>query len=747
MLDTRHSSTVEACVRASARERCAHRVVAQRWGRRPGGWSGIALLLWTALLQPAVAQTTPPRPPGRAPDDPVLRFVTPPVVVTAQKEPEDSQKLPVSVTAVSGPTLSATGIRLVSEAALLAPNTMFTEASARKLSSARVRGVGASPNNAGIVTSLDGVPMLHANPANLELLDVDQVEFVRGPQSALFGRNALGGVVSVASARPSLAGWTGSVAVPVGNHGTRAIRASLSGPLATGRLGIAAAFARTIRDGFAVNDATGRRLDDRSDVIGKVQVLWKPAGAWEARAILTGERARDGDYAFADLEALQARPFRAARDYVGRVERDVLGTTLHVRRTGEHLTVSSITGVYDWRTRDRTDLDYTAHPLARRDNTERGSQVTQELRLASAGGPVDATGRRAGLRWQSGLFAFAQSYRQEALNAYAPFVVAPFAVTQRSPWADIHAAGLGVFGQVTLTVKGRLDLAAGGRLDHERTRGTVDTAFDPPLAPRARVAATQHFSNLSPQVSAIYRATPSRSVYATVGRGYKAGGMNPAAPAGRETYGEESSWNVEAGTKLRWAAGRVSTTAAVFRIDWSEMQLDVPNPAVPAQFYLANVGDAVSRGAEVELRARMAPGLDLFTAFGYTDARFSPGTRAGGSDVGNNRIPYTPGTTFSAGVHYAATLGGWPVSARADVVHYGSFRYDERNSRGQDAYTLAHVRVAVEGRRYVADVMVRNALDTRYTALALPYPGLASSGFIGELGPPRTVTASAGLRF
>ena len=135
----------------------------------------------------------------------------PTVVVTAQKEPADIQSLPVSVTAVSRDLIGDAGISIVSDAAIYAPNTYFSEFTARALSFARFRGIGSSPANPGITTYIDGVPQLNTNSSSIDFIDVNQVEFVRGPQSALFGRNTLGGLVSVTSGRPSLTTWTGNV--------------------------------------------------------------------------------------------------------------------------------------------------------------------------------------------------------------------------------------------------------------------------------------------------------------------------------------------------------------------------------------------------------------------------------------------------------------------------------------------------------------------------------------------------------
>ena len=205
----------------------------------------------------------------------------PTVTVTAQKEPEDKQKVPVSVTAVSQDTIDSAGIHIVSEAAIFAPNTFFTEWSARKLSNARFRGISSSPNNPGITTYIDGVPQLNANSSSIELLDVDQIEFVRGPQSALFGRNTLGGLVNITSAGRRSRRGRARLSVPFGNHGSWAVRGGASGPVVTDKVSLGVSFAQVDRDGFTVNDVTGNDIDNRSAFSGKAQLLWTPNSAWE----------------------------------------------------------------------------------------------------------------------------------------------------------------------------------------------------------------------------------------------------------------------------------------------------------------------------------------------------------------------------------------------------------------------------------------------------------------------------------
>lgn len=703
-------------------------------------WHLLSLVLASApaaLPQPAV-QTAPPA------------ITLPTVTVTAQKEPADPRRLPVSVSAVSRDVIERAGFDSLSDAAILSPNTVFAELSARKVSNAFIRGIGSSPANPGVTTYIDGVPQLNANSANVELLDVEQIEFVRGPQSALFGRNTLGGLVSVTSGRPSLAGWTARADVPYGTGRDRGARATVSGPV-SGAVALGVSVGHRSRDGFTTNGVTGNLLDSRSATFGQAQVLWVPSPVWEARVILGGERARDGDYALNDLDALRRDPLLSHRDTEGHTRRDLWSTTLLLRREGRRLAFSSTTGLVSWRTRDATDLDYSARPLIARTNAEDDRQWTQEFRLASAADAPAPLSSGVSLRWQTGVFLFIQQYEQSAVNAFSPYVLSPFvpfAVAHHSPESALDDAGVGAYGQATLIFCNELDVTLGARVDHERKTADLRTFYSPAIASGARVEARRSFSDVSPQASLAWRPAAHRTVYASIGRGFKAGGFNPASPAGGESYGEERAWNVEGGLKAQWAGGRISATAAVFRIDWDDMQLNAPNPGVPGQFFIANVGGATSTGAEIELSARPRAGVSLFGAVGLTRARFAPGSRSNGVDVAGNALPNAPGHTASMGIQFAGTVAGETACyGRADVVFYGSYHYDDLNRAGQDAYSLTHLRAGVQRGHLFLEGWIRNAFDTRYVPVAFPYGGLAPSGFLGESGRPRTFGLSARIVF
>src|SRR5262245_57284946 len=218
------------------------------------------LLLCLSPAGSAVAQVTP-----------AAQDVTklPSITVTAQKEAQPLQSTPASVTAAPRSFLEDAGIRYINDVAMFAPNIYLTEWSARKLSNPRFRGVGSSPNNPGVTTYLDGVPQLNANTSSLEFIDVDQVEIVRGPQGALFGRNTVGGVINITSVRPALTQMDGEATVGFGNHGWRDARFDVTTPVAPGQAGISFAGGYTEREGFATNPVTGHDLDWRKAYFGK----------------------------------------------------------------------------------------------------------------------------------------------------------------------------------------------------------------------------------------------------------------------------------------------------------------------------------------------------------------------------------------------------------------------------------------------------------------------------------------------
>jgi iron complex outermembrane receptor protein len=660
----------------------------------------------------------------------------PEITVVAEKEPAGAQSVPVSVTAVTRETLRDTDARLVKDAAVCAPNALMTDFGPPKLSNPYFRGVGASPKNPGVTTYIDGVPQLNGNSSSLQLMDVDQIEFVRGPQGALFGRNTVGGLINIISRRPSDI-WTGEIEGSYGNYNTGAGSFRASGPLLQDQLSLSLGAGYFGRDGYTVNSVTGHRLDGRDDFFGKGQLAWKISDRFEARLILSGEHDHDGDYALGDLTALRATPHTVARDFEGYTRRDIIAPTLVLACHGDAVEISSISGGVWWKTFDLSDYDYTTLPLGTRRQEERQYQFTQEFRLASAKDQPLQLGNNFAIAWQAGVFVFTQDHNKDTLDTVIFSPVPLDSITQ------LQTTGVGVYGQTKLTAWEKLDLIVGLRYDDERAEGDLAPAMALPQS------LGQSFHEVTPQFGLAYRFTPNVMTYGTITRGYKAGGINDSdSPTGKQTFGTEHSWNYEIGAKTEWLDHRLQANLALFYIDWQQLQLP---QFYGMNYYIDNAGAAMSKGIELELRYRPVKGWDLFGSAGYTDAEFLSGSTSmvglSNQNVSGNRLPFTPDFTVNAGTQYMWDIGkAGALYARAEVNVYGNFQYDAGNQVDQDIYSLARFRAGWRAKNYFVEGWVNNAFDTHYLPVAL-YWGTTPSGYVGESGAPVTFGVRAGLGF
>src|SRR6266404_584292 len=406
----------------------------------------LILTLASAHQVPASAQDSPP---GVLATNLENRPVSlPAVTVVAQKEPQTAQNLPVSVSAITSRTLEDANIHTLKDASIYAPATFINEFTARAVSNPFFRGIGGSPLNPGVTTFIDGVPQLNSYSANIEFVDVNQVEFVRGPQGALFGRNTAAGVINIISRPPSEI-WTGGVQGSYGDYDFRDVRGGVSGPLLKDTIGLSIAGGYSAREGYTKNDFTGHDLDHREAGFGKGQLLFKPNERLEIRVIGFGEHDHDGDYALGDLAAIRARPHHVSRDFEGFNHRDVASGSLLINYYGEAVDLASISGGVWWKNEGLTDLDYTPFPGNTRDNTEEQHQFSQEFRLSSSKDKPVKLNDGLNLAWQSGVFLFSQSYDQHILNSVVfPNPVPPpdFIPVNNTTTADLDDWGVGVYG-------------------------------------------------------------------------------------------------------------------------------------------------------------------------------------------------------------------------------------------------------------------------------------------------------------
>lgn len=670
------------------------------------------------------------------------------VVVTARRWTEPLQSVPGAITVVTADTLESARVRDLRAAAPYVPNLTLGDFSVRRLTFPYMRGIGSGRNNAAVTTIIDGVPQLSYATANQEFLDVERVEFLRGAQGSLYGRNTLGGAINVVPRLPTREPAS-LFSIAGGSDSLMDARGSVSGPVGQGATAGSVSLGRSSRDGFTVNDMTGHKLDSQESHFARAQILWPDEGPWSFRLSVNGEMDRDGDYALGDLASLRARPHHVAHDYEGSSDRDLTQPVFTATRRGDVADLTSITAFQWWRSHDLTDLDATPADLIRRDNAEQQEAYIEELRLASPDNSPIQLGNRLAMRWMAGTLAFNSSYSQRAFNDYRPGAVAMLGLPvpyQQHDDANLDDTGISLFGHTTLTWNERLELGLGLRDDYEHRSADLRGYAIPQLMPASGSTGDADFNQVSPRVSLGYHVTQNALAYVEASKGYKAGGFNTLPIPGHSTFGEETSWTYETGLKTDWINHRVTANAALFHTDWNDLQLDVPAGA-PGVFYIDNTGKASSQGGEIELGVQPLTGLSLFGGLGLLSTELDSGSTASGMDVSGNNLPFAPHLTWHAGTQYSQTFRNQFVGfIRMEGVGTARYYYDAVNGASQPSYALANFRAGIGSTHWRIETWVNNLFDKDYIPLAFAYP-LAQSGYVGESGAPRTVGVSLSLPF
>jgi iron complex outermembrane receptor protein len=667
------------------------------------------------------------------------------VIVVATKDPSPAQEIPSNISAFGSDVIDEAGIDLIGDAAVYVPNINMVEFSERLLSQPYFRGIGSGPSNPAVTTYIDGVPQLHGYSTNIELLDVRQVEFVRGAQGMLYGRNTVGGVIHILSRSPSFSSWEYSLEGGTGSDDLVRGEFRFSGPLIRDELGFSLAAGYSSRKGFSINDITGNDIDNREAFFGKLQIQWIPTDDWSARFILSAEKDRDGDYALHDLAALRANPHHLQRDYEGYSDRDVFSPTLTLEYSGDKVDFVSTTGIVKWETESATDLDYTPFPATTRQQNIRDFQLSQEFQWRSGKDSPLFLNDHIRLAWQAGTLFFMQDYREISINQ----IFQPPPVEVISLLAQLEDRGFGAYGQAILTVRDVWDMALGLRLDYENK----DADYTPDIAPSTTPIRDRDFTEISPQFSLTRKISPDKIIYGNISRGYRAGGFNPVSPPGNAAYNEETSWNYEIGIKTTWLEERFRLNMAFFHTSWDHLQLNLP---LEQTYYIANTGDAESTGVELELFAKPFRNWDIFGSYGYARARFEDGStsihtdplgRNTEEDIGGNDLIFTPEYTANAGTQYS-----WDITpdarifVRAEINGYGNYFYNTLNTESQSSYWLTNLRAGYKTSNWFFEVWIRNAFDKEYIPIAFEFPNL-QSGFLGESGAPQIIGIRAVVDF
>jgi iron complex outermembrane recepter protein len=705
------------------------------------------------------------------------------IVVTAQKRSENLQETPIAISAFTGDGIARKGLSDVQQVAQLAPNVTFDFTSpisgASNAAAVYIRGIGQSDfaltTEAGVGTYVDGVYMSRSLGGVLDVLDIERIEILRGPQGTLFGRNTIGGAISIISKLPGDE-LGGSIEATFGDSGRRYLRGSVNVPLGPDT-GMRLSVSSKDRNGFvktALTQDQERLLGQRgltdlgnenrqavrlvlahkfSDVfsatlsgdIGRVRENNAPS-----RLVgITGTLA-DGPLVFvhnvftAPATTLPGFPnanYSAANFITNNdttyatgpngTKLNSWGAALTLEfKPSDTITLKSITAFR--KTTGEFNRDADGSPLVITHTSNYGykhEQFSQEFQLV--GTLLDSR-----LKYATGLYFFHETGSDPLLVELPPAFGTIFQKV-----ADISNNSYAGFAQATFEVVENVSVTAGGRYTIDKKKFVSDqylftgpvapivlgapAGIEIPLVPRNSIA-REKFTNFSPRVSIDYKLD-NVLLYGSFSQGFKSGGFNLRYVAPRPNvlaFDPEKASTFEAGLKLDGFDRRVRLNAALFHTSYKDIQVTVfESLGAPVTL---NAGDAKLKGFEVEFTALPVEGLELNANIGYINAKYTT-IRANPALVSTpeqiistaTRLPNVPKWQGTMSASYAYELENEAkLDIRGDLRFSSSAANDAQNSRylEQTSYQTLNLSggYTAPDRKWNLRVFVENLTDKRY---------------------------------
>lgn len=643
------------------------------------------------------------------------------ITVTAQKQEENIREVPISITVLDGLDIEDRRIDGFWKLADHVPGLMNTDIGMSDVfAQPSMRGITASPNSFSTSVGLyvDGVPVVSSPGYTANLLDIERVEVLRGPQGTLYGKNAEAGAINIITRQPDDE-WRGTTGIEYGEDNKRLALGTVSGPLARDRLYFSLSGQYEAKDGFLESTYLGGTDDDRKRYYGRGQMRWTPAPNWDISLILSrltldeGGSPQVANPAMRSSYGLPALPdrttqsdFRPVRDSHNDIQALKIAWDVN-----DAMRLTSITSrkMTDWYA--AADFDFSSTNIYHVYNDSEYSNISQEIRV----------------NWQTGrLKGLVGVYGDKHLNDIDMGRLqsdgSGTSTTRRELGGDSYA----VFGQVDYSLTRALHVIAGLRyekqnMDYKDGLLLVDT--------------DESWNKFTPKLSLQYRLSPGVNVYATVAQGFRTGGFNhTTTDLEYRTYDPEELWSYEVGVKTSLLGNRLILNAGIYYMDIEDMQVE--EGIDPMTTYITNAAEATARGGEIELTARLARGLTVTAGLAYNDTTFDTFKDALG-DYSGNENPYAPDYNYNLGANYRLESG---LFLSADLTGYGDMFIDKSNRNKVGAYELVNAKIGWEFERFDAYLYATNLFDTQYDIRNF-------FGYYNTYSPPRETGLRVNCRF
>ena len=694
------------------------------------------------------------------------------IVVTATKRNESLSKVPIQVTVVNAAEIQAAGIVRPQDYLISTPNVTFIDEGTGD-SFTNIRGQTSVRNSdPNVAVVIDGVQLSSLKQFNQDLFNIEQIEVLKGPQSALYGRNAAAGAIVVTTKRPSDR-LEGSVTAGYGSWHTSRGQAEISGPIADG-IKFSAAGSYRDTNGPFTNITTGEKSYRLTTVLGQGRLLIEPNDRLTIDLKVSGHHTKGGSTALQsqfvglpigghpvnELDADRTDlPF--VTNVPGRLNESLVSASMLIDYDFGFATLTSVTAA------DKLDQFFGGDSPPYLANSGTGDTVqgytyhdknfSQEIRLTSS------SAQR--FRWQVG--AYYLNFRRgqiselnqdlvgivpaspgidlpgdPTIGATVSYARERYKTTSFAPFASV---------QFDITPSTRLSLAGRYDIERRRVRELAPDAINPVTGnnynlcvlatgqPLDQCHLKRTFKQFEPKVSLSQDLGSMGSVYASYGKGFKSGGFNPigsraallaAAPPGaqvfvQDQFDKELSESYEIGTKLRLFDRMLTFNAAVFTTEVKGAQQFEFFPSAGLQT-TTSIDKVKLRGFEFDFTAHIPGGPKLFGGYGYTHGKVKE-FAADPSFVGN-RSPNTNKYNLSVGATQDFELGGdLTLVPRVTYTKMGSIWWDVANTPGtrRSPVEIVDARLSLRGGdAWDVSVFAKNLFNKKYNRSVLPLLGV-----------------------
>lgn len=710
------------------------------------------------------------------------------VVRNSTKETNKPWSTPSAISVISPFKINQRGIDNIKGLSGIVPNFFIPDYGSKMTTPVYLRGIGARSSGQSIGMYVDNIPYMDKSTFDFELMDIQRIEVLRGPQGTLYGRNAMGGIINIYTLSPFDYQGT-KISVSAGNYGYIAGKVSTYQKFSE-KVAFSAGLYYDQKGGYFKNEATQERQDNGWNIGGRLKLDWKITDR------LTASIASSYDYT--DQNAFPYGFYDANKDEIRKVNYNDRGTylrnmsnnSLRLEYRTDKILLTSNTG-YQWLRDDMwMDQDFTKNSIFTINQRQLQNSINQEIVVKS----VD----NRNYQWSVGAFGFYNALKTNSLVTFKqdgiktilqpvfdkmmpPSVPISLLIKDNEIYNPGHFStptwGAAIFHQSTfnnLLTEG-LSATIGIRLDYEKQYLNYNTdmgmsveAVNKYTHQSMGVMAIskmldggqqQSFLRALPKVSIKYECTPNIMTYATVSRGYKAGGYNiqmfseiiqdslrnsrPPMPGGGgggrpqstarasqpETgqttevtlkdvisYKPESVWNYEIGSRGEFGEGVFEYDFALFYMDVKDLQLTQFVNGGSGRI-LTNAGHSTSYGVEVALNSSPIENLHLDASYGYTHSTFDD-YNDGMVDYTGKFVPYVPQHTFTVGANYTFVFNSW-LEALTLGVNYngiGKMYWTEANDIAQNYYGLLNARVGLRAGIAKLEFWANNILNQQYGA-------------------------------